>query len=102
VFYRAEDGSKCEVTNVSSGQSLFTVCHSESGDWYFFDQTSTELILYRMNADFSVKTVVKTFDLSTLNVNLTDCSMKLVNNRIYFYTMPNAYESTVLYRYDLV
>lgn len=102
VFYRAEDGSKCDVTNVSSGQSLFTVCHSESGDWYFFDQTSTELILYRMNADFSVKTVVKTFDLSTLNVNLTDCSMKLVNNRIYFYTMPNAYESTVLYRYDLV
>ena len=102
VLYKAEDGSKVDVTTTSSSQAFFTLCQSDTGNWYFFDQTSTELILYRMSEDFSNKTVVKTFDLNTMNVDLTACATKLVNNRIYFYTMPNEYECSVLYRYDLI
>ena len=94
VLYSAEDGSKSDVTTVSNSQSFFTLCQSDTGEWYFFDQTETDLNLYRMSEDFSTKNIVKTFDLATMNVNLSDCATQLVNNRLYFYTMPSEGECT--------
>ena len=102
ILYQAADGSRIEVTDVQSDQAFFTLCQSSYGDWYFFDQTEDSLILYTMKKDFSGKSVVKTFSLDELPCSLTECGMVIMNNRIYFYTIPNNSTSTVLYRYDIV
>lgn len=102
VLYRAADGSRVEVTDVQSDQAFFTLCQSSYGDWYFFDQTEDSLILYTMKEDFSGKTAVKTFALSELPCSLTECGMTIMNDRIYFYTIPDNSSSAVLYRYDIV
>lgn len=101
VLYRAEDGARVSVTDVNSDQAFFTLCKSSDGKWYFFDQTDSDLILYVMTSDFSTKTEVKRFSLSEIPYNLNDCSMTIMNNRIFFYTMPNDTTSKVLYRYDI-
>ena len=102
VLYRASDGTVKDVTEANSNQAFFTLCQSSSGDWYYFDQTDTEMILYAMDANFTSKRTVKTFSLSEIPCNLSDCGMTIMNNRIYFYTMPDSRTSTVLYRYDIV
>ena len=102
VLYRAADGSRKDVTEVNSNQAFFTLCQSSGGEWYFFDQTDTELTLYVMDANFNSKKAIKTFSLSEIPYDLSDCSMTIMNKRIYFYTMPDSKTSKVLYRYDLV
>ncbi len=102
VLYKGTDGSRIDVAEVYSDQAFFTLCQSNGGNWYFFDQTDTELILYTMSEDFGNLSVVRTFTLSEIPYNLTDCGMTIMNNRIYFYTMPNDSTSIVLYRYDIV
>lgn len=101
MLYRASDGSLVEVTGVQSDQAFFTLCQSQSGMWYFFDETETELILYSMNHDFSGRREIKRFSLSEMPCSLKDCSMTLMNNRLYFYTIPDASTATMLYRYEL-
>ncbi len=101
VLYRAADGVKVPVTEVEHDCAFFTLSQSRTGNWYFFDQNAESLILYEMSADFSTKTVVKTIPISEINCNLTSCAMTIMNNRIYFYTIPNNSTSTMLYRHDL-
>lgn len=101
VLYRAADGLRINVTNVHSDQAFFTLCQSNDGSWYFFDQTDSELILYVMSEEFTNKAVIKTFPINEIPYNLTDCGMTITNNRIYFYSMPNDRTSKVIYRYDV-
>lgn len=101
VLYKAGNGQRVDVTEVTNGCAFFTLCQSTDGTWYFYDQTDTELTLYKMNSDFTGKTVIKTFSLDEISYNLTDCGMQIMNNRLYFYTMPDGQASYVLYRYDL-
>ena len=102
VLYRALDGQRIHVTDASSNQAFFTLCQGDSGEWYYFDQTSSELILYVLTEDFYSKEVVKRFALGEISCNLENCSMIIMDNRIYFYTMPDDSTSKVLYRYDLI
>lgn len=102
VLYRAADGVKINVTNASSNQAFFTLCQSNGGEWYYFDQTDSDLILYALSEDFGSKTELKNFSLDEIPYNLTDCAMTIMNNTIYFYTMPNDSTSKVLYRYDIL
>lgn len=102
VLYRAADGVQVPVTDVESDQAFFTLCQSDYGDWYFFDQTDSELILYKMDADLTNKTEVKRFSLTQIPADIKTCGMEITNERIYFYTMPNETTSTVLYRYDII
>jgi len=101
VLYRAADGVRQDMIPVHSNQAFFTLQQTPSGDWYFFDQTDEELILYNMASDFSKKIPVKTFSLDELNCNLNDCAMEIMDNTIYFYTITNYETSQVLYRYDI-
>ena len=102
VLYQAENGQKIEMTNVYSNQAFFTLCKSNNGNWYFFDQTEQELILYELKGDLTQKKVVKTFSLTEFPCDLTKCSMVIMNNRLYLYTMPNSRTSQVLYRYNIL
>ena len=102
ILYRAEDGMKVPVTKTVSDQAFFTMCQGDSGRWYFFDQDEESLILYSMAEDFSSKGQVKRFSLEELPCNLTDCAMTIMDNTIYFYTMPNDTTSQVLYRYNIL
>lgn len=101
VLYRASDGSCIDIADVNSNQAFFTLCQSETGTWYFFDQTEDELTLYRMNSDFSNKRLVKSFLREELPCDLEDCSMTIMENRIYFYSMTDDTTSKMLYRYDV-
>lgn len=101
MLYRGEDGSLTEVTGVQSDQAFFTLCQGRNGAWYFFDETDTELILYTMNSDFSGRHELKRFSLSEMPCSLRNCSMTLMDNRLYFYTIPDESTATVLYRYQL-
>ena len=102
VMYRAEDGQRVDVTDVQSDQAFFTLCQSSSGSWFFFDQTEDSLILYTMDENFGNKTAIKTFSLSEIPYNLTNCGMTIMADRIYFYTIQDNTTSHVLYRYDII
>ena len=99
VLYRAADGKPIRVTDVENNQAFFTLCQSSSGTWYFFDQTEDKLILYALSQDFMEKKVVKEFELNQMPCNLSDCGMEIMDNCIYFYSMPSKENCTVLYRY---
>ena len=68
----------------------------------YFDQTDSDLILYTLSENFDSKTELKKFSLAEIPYNLTDCAMTIMDNTIYFYTMPNDSTSKVLYRYDIM
>lgn len=102
VLYSSKDGSQKPVTEVNSDQAFFTICSDSNNNYYYFDQVDSKLILYKMNSDFSVKTVEKEFESSEINCSLNNCSMEIVNNRLYFYEMIDNTTSNVLYRYDLL
>lgn len=101
VLYRAEDGVPVFVTTAEHNRAFFTFCQSETGAWYFFDQDSDSLTLYTMDENFEHKTAVKTFLNEEFPCNMNDCSMTMMDNRLYFYTMADNLESAVIYRYDL-
>lgn len=101
VLYRAADGSQTNITTVSHDHALFTICQGPQGEWYYFDQVDSQLILYTMSADFSNKTPVKIFSSSEMRCNLDECGVSILNNRIYFYTMTDSSHCSVLYRYDI-
>lgn len=101
ILYRASDGGITAVTDVESKQAMFTISKSDAGDWFFFDQTEENMILYTMPADFSSKQVVKTFPRDDFPCDLEECGAKLMNNRIYFYTMPDNATCEMLYWYDI-
>ena len=101
VLYQAADGTRRDVVEVASDQAFFTLNQSRSGDWYYIDQTDTELILYTMSKDFTNKQVVKTFSREELPYNLTDCSMVIEDECLYFYSIVGEDECTVIKRFDL-
>lgn len=102
VLYQAENGQRVEMTDVYSDQAFFTLCKDDNGNWYFFDQTEQELILYELRGDFSQKKAVKIFSLNDFPCNLSECNMEIMNNRLYLYTMPDSQTSHVLYRYNIL
>lgn len=101
VLYSAENGKERKVTNVSNENAFFTLAKGEDSNWYFFDQTDTEIILYKMSNDYSNKTAITKFSREEINYDLESCSTEMRNNRLYFYSIPDNSTSRVLYRYDL-
>lgn len=102
LLYRAKDGACEKIATVNSAYAFFTMTQGPQGEWYFFDQTKEELILYMMDADFGNLREIKRLDLEQYPCNLNECSVVLMENRLYFYSLPNTWESEVLYRYDII
>ena len=100
VLFRASDGQKQNVQPVFSNQAFFTLCHADNGRWYYFDQTDDELILYSLSNNFGGKAVEKKFSLEEMPCSLTDASMVIMDNTLYFYTIKDN-TTTVLYRYTI-
>ena len=101
VLYDAKDGRRRDVTTVNSDQAFFTLTQSDAGDWYFMDETSEYLILYTMDEDFSNKEELRRFSKSEINYSLTDCSMEIKDNCLYFFTIPDDSTCKVLKRYNI-
>lgn len=101
VLYQASDGSPRKITETDSANAFFTFVQDDAGNWYYMDQTETDLELYRMNASFTEKEKIDTISLEEVPCDMESCTMELVNNRIFFYTMPSWSDSEVLYRYNL-
>lgn len=101
ILYQASDGSPRKITETDSANAFFTFVQDDSGDWYYMDQTETELVLYRMDVSFAEKEKIGTISLEEISCDMENCTMELVNNRIFFYTMPSWSDSEVLYRYNL-
>lgn len=101
ILYQASDGSPRKITETDSANAFFTFVQDDTGDWYYMDQTETELVLYRMDVSFAEKEKIDTISLEEISCDMENCTMELVNNRIFFYTMPSWSDSEVLYRYNL-
>lgn len=101
ILYQASDGSSRKITETDSANAFFTFVQDDTGDWYYMDQTETELVLYRMDVLFAEKEKIDTISLEEIPCDMENCTMELVNNRIFFYTMPSWSDSEVLYRYNL-
>ncbi len=101
VVYRGINGARERVTSVASNQAFFTLTRGVNGDWYFFDQTDTELILYSMDKDYKNKQKLKAFSLDELNYSLTNCGMEIADNCLYFYTIEDEKVCKVIKRYNL-
>ena len=89
------------ITDVDSDHAFFTLVKDDRGFWYFFDQNNTELRLYRLDSDFTNKVLIKSFLRSEVNYNLTDCATSIIDNVIYFYSIPDADSSEMIYRYSI-
>ena len=101
VLYAAKDGTRKNVTTVNSNQAFFTLTQSDAGDWYFMDETDEYLILYTMDENFSSKTELRRFSKSEINYSLTECSMEIKDNCLYFFTIPDDSTCKVLKRYNV-
>ncbi len=101
VLYKAEDGSQVTLTETASNQTIFTMQQSGTGDWYYFDQSEQELILYTLDSNFQNKQVVKTFPLDEIKYSLTECGMEILNNCVFFYAISGDDSCEVIKRYDL-
>ena len=101
VLYAAKDGTRKNVTTVNSNQAFFTLTQSDAGDWYFMDETDEYLILYTMDENFSSKTELRRFSKSEINYSLTECSMEIKDNCLYFFTIPDDSICKVLKRYNV-
>ena len=101
VLYRASDGSQVKVLESSSDQAFFTLCKATNNSWYYIDQTEEALILYVTDAGFGSKREIKRFSLQDISYDLHKCDMTIMNNRCYFYTMPDDFTCQVIYRYDI-
>lgn len=102
VLYDAKSGNSKRMVEVNSNQAFFTMCQDGAGNWWYFDQTDTELILYSLSNDFTQKEEIKRFDLLRLSCDLENCGMEIMDNRIYFYSMPDSATANAIYRYDLI
>ena len=100
VIYSQPNGELRTITNVQSRYAMFTLVESDSGEWYFFDQEGTEVVLYKMDSNMSNKTVVKRFTNESFRCNMENCSMETTDNVLYFYEIESD-DTEVLYRYDL-
>lgn len=89
------------IVETESDQAFFTLVQDERGYWYYFDQNDSELFLYRLDENFSNKTLLKSFPRSEVNYNLTDCATVIIDNIIYFYTIPDGESSSMIYRYSI-
>ncbi len=101
IVYRAKDGAKEIVTGVYSDQVNFTVVQSPAGDWFFFDQTNDALVLYSLDENLKNQRIVKSFSLSELSFNLTECGTSILDNCLYFYTVKDEKVCEVLKRIDI-
>lgn len=101
MLYGASDGIAKPLFAVYHDNSLFTLCQTSDGSWYYFDQHDNNIYLYRTDADFQNVQLVKTFDRTKVPFNLDDCGVILMNNTIYFYAMPNDSTCTLIDRYTV-
>jgi len=102
VYYDKSSGIQRTITEANSNQAFFTMCRDDNGNWCYFDQTETELILYTLTSDFRTKEEIKRFEIEKLSCDLESCGMEIMDNRIYFYSMPNNISANAIYRYDLI
>lgn len=104
-LYDGVTGTRTKAVDVYSDQAFFTLCQDAAGGWYFFDEDSTQLTLYRMNGDFSGLTVIKQYEKSDLGVSLDECAMEIIGNKLVFYSISENEDSQTaktLYRYDVL
>lgn len=99
LLWSDDSGNATHFADVSHEAAFFTICHSSLDDWYYFDQEDGALVLYRLSPDLSHSEVVTT--LTQSGCDLSECGMVILDDRIYFYTMPDQWTSQVLYRYDI-
>lgn len=102
MVYHYSNGIEKTMTEVESNQAFFTLCQDDEDNWWYFDQTDIYLILYRLSADFKDKKMIKKFQILDIGCDLESCGMEIMNNRIYFYSMPDSITANAVYRYDLL
>lgn len=101
MLYQAADGGSRVITDVESKHAFFTMVEDDKGRWYYMDQTEDSLRLYQMEADFTGKILVDEISLADASYSMEECNMEIVDNRLFFYTMPEWSTSKVLYRLNL-
>ena len=101
MLYSAEDGIARPLFAVYNKNALFTLCKTNDGTWYYFDQHAGNIYLYSVDANFQNQQLIKTFDSSKVPFNLDECGVVLLNNTIYFYAMPNNSTCTLIDRYTV-
>lgn len=101
ILYNAADGVPREIVSVSGAETFFTFVQDKKKNWYYMDQTETSLELYKMDSNFKNKKLIDKISREEIVSNEEECSMEIVDNRIFFYTMPEWSKSEVLYRCNL-
>jgi len=101
VLYRASDGSKVTLGPANHSHALFTAAQADSGRWYYIDQTSNEVFLYTVSPDLGAASIVQTMSRSNFLADLSQCSVVLSDNQLYFYTISNNRSCQVLHIFNL-
>ena len=90
------------MTEVHSNQAFFAMCQDDNGDWCYIDEVDNKLILYSLSSNFGSKEIITEIDAGKFNCSLETCGMEIMDNRIYFYSMPDNKTANAIYRYDLI
>lgn len=83
---------------IEHATAVQTIRKDGNGFWYYVDESDTELLIYKVRPDFSGREVIKRYALSEVSFDLSNCRIEILDNRLFFYTMPDATTSSVLYR----
>lgn len=98
-LYSATDGSKNTLIEVNNGNALWTVVKGSDGYYYFLDQDTNGVGLYRLDISTSTKILVKQYE--DFNIDLNDCGVAKLGSTLFFYEMPDDYTLNVNYRYTI-
>ena len=101
VLYRAEDGAKVVLAQTNHDHAIFSTAQDENGRWYYLDQTNEEIILYTVSSDLTDRREIHRLSRSEFPVDLSNCSVKLVDGKLYFFSIVDEKECQVLYRYNI-
>lgn len=102
MLYDATSGESKKMTEVHSNQAFFTMCQDDNGDWCYIDEVDNKLILYSLSSNLGSKEIITEIDAGKFNCSLETCGMEIMDNRIYFYSMPDNKTANAIYRYDLI
>jgi len=102
MLYNATSGVSQKMTEVHSNQAFFTMCQDDNGNWCYIDEVDNKFILYSLSNDFGSKEIITEIDAGKFNCSLETCGMEIMDNRIYFYSMPDNKTANAIYRYDLI
>ena len=101
VLYRAADGVKVTLGAAAHDHALFTAAQDDRGRWFYVDQTDSQILLNFVSPSLTGAKKLTAIPKSQFPVDLSQCSVVLQDNKLFFYTISGSSSCDVLHIFNL-